>query len=105
MADTKPIDVGEEVQVSTRKTKVALKRETEIAQLKMLLDSVHGRAVIWRILSQCGVYRTSFTGDSETFFKEGKRAVGLWLLDELFEADPAAFSLMQKEATDRGDRK
>lgn len=98
-------NTAEEAQVSKRKTKASLRREKEVEQLKMLLASSDGRAVLWRVLSQAGVYRVSFDGTVHTYFKEGKRAVGLWLLDEIFEADPAAFAIMQREATERGERK
>lgn len=104
MSDS-PEDVGEEVQVTTRKVSSKKKREVELIELKEMLSTYAGRAFMWRLLSQCGVYRTSFTGNSTTFFNEGKRQIGLWALDEVMEADKQAFYAMQSEAVERGERK
>ena len=73
-------------------------------QLSLILSSYEGRSFYWRLLSRCGIFRTSFTGDNTTFFNEGMRQVGLWALEELFSASPEAFLLMQKEAKDLEDR-
>lgn len=104
MSDS-PEDIGEEVQVEVKKTKSKRKREHELNEFRSLLSTYGGRAYIWRLLSQCGVYKISFTGNSTTFFNEGKRQIGLWVLEEVFEADPASFSLMQNEAVERGERR
>lgn len=98
-------DVGEEVQVKVKTTTKKLKREKELEELKGLLSIYANRAFYWRLLSHCGVYKNSYTGNSTTFFNEGKRAVGLWLLDEIFEASPTIFNQMQNEAVERGERK
>lgn len=103
--DELPTDVGEEVAVKAKTDKRKHKRDQEVEDLKVILATAGGRAFIWRFLSYCGVYRTSYTGNSTTFFNEGKRQVGLHLLDEVFEADPNAFTKMQTEAVARGERK
>ena len=75
------------------------KREKkELAELKSVLESKSGRALIWRYLSLCGVFQLSYTGNSETFFKEGKRDVGLKIMAEIMEASSDKYLLMQKEA-------
>lgn len=51
--------------------------------IKWLMASKQGRRLMRRWLGETGIYRTSFTGNSETFFREGKRAFGLYLTDEL----------------------
>jgi hypothetical protein len=62
-----------------------------------LMSSRRGRRIVWGILEECGVYRTSFTGNSETFFREGKRSIGLWALD-IATANPEAYMAMLVEA-------
>jgi hypothetical protein len=101
MSETSNFDAGNEADVKKRKTKAQLKREREIEEVKQVLSTVSGRATIWRILDWCGVYRTSFTGNSETFFNEGKRNIGLKLIEEIFASDKNAFYLMSREATDK----
>lgn len=100
-----PENVGEETQVKERNKKYSLKREKELAEFKAILETYGGRSFVWRLLTQCGVFRTSFTGNSTTFFNEGKRQIGLWTLDEIYSADPNAFQKMQNEASDRGEKR
>ena len=59
-----------------------------------------GRRIVWRMLEQAGVFQTSFTGNSETFFKEGKRAFGLLILAAVMAAAPTAFTAIMQEATE-----
>lgn len=98
-------DVGDEEVVKVKRTTSKSKRDKELDDLRQILSTYAGRAFIWRMLAQCGVYKTSFTGNSTTFFNEGKRHIGLWLLDEVFSADKFIFTKMQNEAEDRGERK
>lgn len=98
-------DVGNEEQVKAKTSKRKSKRDQELDDLRVILSTHGGRAFIWRLLGKCGVYKISFTGNSTTFFNEGKRQIGLQLLDEVFEADPNVFTKMQNEAVERGERK
>lgn len=50
------------------------------------------RTIIWDILSYCGVYNSSFTGNSQTFHLEGKRDVGLFILERIQEMDKTAYA-------------
>ena len=73
------------------------KRERELNDIKKLVSLVEGRRFLWRILSEAGIYRNSFTGNSTTFYAEGRRSVGLFILEELMRAKPEAFAQMQQE--------
>ncbi len=73
-------------------------RQVEANDWKWLLSSKQGRRFTWRLLSECGVFRSSFTGNSETFFREGKRAVGLHMLAEISAHCPEQYALMQAES-------
>lgn len=96
-----PVDVGDESQVKKRKTAAQLILEREIEELKIVLSQYAGRAFVWQILEECGVYKSSMTNDSWTFYKEGQRSVGLWLLQRLFEADSQVYTVMRNEAVKR----
>ena len=103
MAETKPTDVGDQRQVKDRKVQHKLRRQRQIEKLGQMLNDKDNRAFVWRILERCGVYHTSFTGnDAATNFNEGKRQIGLMILEELSEVDPGAISLMQQEAKKNG---
>ena len=42
-----------------------------------------GRRLLKRLIGECGIYQTSFTGDPLTSaHQEGKRAIGLWLIEQ-----------------------
>jgi phosphoglycolate phosphatase-like HAD superfamily hydrolase len=74
-----------------------LANELEVADFKWLMDSQQGRRFAWRLLEQTGVYRSSFTGDSQTFFNEGQRNIGLKLIAQIHEITPDAYPLMLAE--------
>jgi hypothetical protein len=72
-------------------------RDRQIADLKWLMKDQRGRRVMQRLMDKAGIYRTSFTGNSETFFREGERNVGLFFVNDLTEHCPEEFLLMLKE--------
>jgi len=72
-------------------------RKQEVEDLKWLMGHKQGRRFVWRLLEKAGVYRTSFTGNSETFFREGMRNLGLFVLSEVMEVTPEQFAQMLKE--------
>ena len=79
------------------KLKSDKKRERQLNDIRKVLSSAEGRRFFWRILGHAGLYRNSNTGNSQTFFNEGKRSEALFWLDELMEADHKAFAIMQSE--------
>jgi hypothetical protein len=88
-------------QVQSAKEKDKRGRERDLADVHHILSSPGGRRFLWRYLELCGVYRSSFTGSSETFYLEGQRNIGLKLLADITEADPESYMLMMKEAKRR----
>ena len=71
-----------------------------------LLQTPEGRHLLWRILEQCGVYRSSFVGDPhQTAFLEGQRSIGLWIMSEIVLTDGFdVFSIMSREAEARAEK-
>jgi hypothetical protein len=73
-------------------------RDREISDLKKVLKLPEGRRFIYKILSECGAFKASFSLNSmQTAFNEGKRDIGLMMLRMLDEAEPQAYSQMLKE--------
>lgn len=68
--------------------------------VKWVLHDKRGRRFVWRLLESTGVYRSSFTGNSETFFREGERNVGLKILDLIDAHCPERYAEMMKERRD-----
>lgn len=81
------------------------KKQVEIDDFKFVMEDKRGRRFVWRLLEKCGVFRTSFTGDNETFFKEGQRNVGLAILAAVHEACPEKYAVMLKEQREYVRRK
>jgi hypothetical protein len=66
--------------------------------MKATLQSPAGRRVLMRLIDETGVFLRSFTGDTETFFREGRRSVGLDLIGAIERVDAGAFATLQQEA-------
>lgn len=81
-----------------RADKTRAARQVEAADWKWLMASKQGRRIVWRLLDKAGIYRTSFTGNSETFFKEGMRNMGLFIVAEIQAHSPEAYALMLTES-------
>lgn len=92
-----PDDADHESVEEARKRE-RLERENQLQDLAMLLQAPAGRRVVWRILSQCGIYSDGWDPSARIHFNAGKRNVGLWLLDEVMAANDEAYLLMQREA-------
>ena len=100
----KEFNASDEKSVKSQKQKDKNIRDTELEDLRLLLSKQWGRRLVWRILEQSGMYRTSFTGNSTTFFNEGARNIGLWLVDEVLSADTDQYLSMIKENNKQGDQ-
>lgn len=85
-------------QVAKATKKGALARIQQMNDLRQVMSTRSGRRVLWGLLAECGVFRTSFhTNGSIVYFNEGMRQIGLKLLADLNEADEAAYALMASE--------
>lgn len=73
-------------------------RAQQAEDVAWLLADPRGRRLMWSWLEFCGVFRTSMTGNSQTFYLEGQRNVGLMLLGNIMQHSPEAFVRMQNEA-------
>lgn len=56
-----------------------------------------GRLYMHELIDFCGLYRTSMTGTSDTFFREGMRSTGLKILADITEADPDGYLKLLQE--------
>lgn len=93
-----PVDlVGQEEAAAKRQKDRKLNREGQIEDFKWLMSDKRGRRFVWRMLEVTGVYRTSFTGNSTTFFNEGMRNIGLIVMNEIHEHCPELYETLIKE--------
>lgn len=93
-----PLDLrGQERAKEQSEERNKLAADQEKADMQWLMGSKRGRRIMWRLLERTGVYRSSFTGNSETFFREGQRNVGLMLMAQIHEVCPDQYAMMLKE--------
>ena len=90
-------DAGDPAKVGERKVTAKNAERERMAGFGSLLATKQGRAWIWWLLGMCGVFKTSFTGNSTTFFNEGKRDIGLAVLADFTREYPDAYMTMTKE--------
>lgn len=97
--DRKLVDnVGDPEQVKQGRTKASLLERRQRDRWQRLLDTADGRAVVWEILEECGVFRTAFgASDAETNHMTGKQAIGHTLLARIHQAKPHALVEMMLE--------
>lgn len=99
MSHFDPLDLrGQEIARARTDEQTRLAAEQEIEDWKWLMADKRGRRLAHRLLDRTGVFRSSFTGNSETFFREGQRNVGLMVMAQIHEAAPEKYTLMLKEA-------
>lgn len=73
-----PFDIdGAERAQRDREEKQRLISRQEVEDIKWVMSDKRGRRMMWGLLERAGLYRSSFTGNSETFFREGARNIGL----------------------------
>jgi hypothetical protein len=63
--------------------KQELLRKQELDDLQYVLNTPAGRRFFIRLLEKTGYNSSSFTGNSTTFFNEGKREIALLLLKDI----------------------
>jgi len=93
-----PLDLdGQDKASDARARKSRAEAVSEADDIKWLMSGKRGRRVMWRLLDRAGVFRSSFTGNSETFFREGQRNIGLIYLGQVHEIAPDAYPTMVEE--------
>lgn len=93
-----PLDTrGNEIEQEQAELEQRLAREREINDLKGVMANANGRRFLWRLLEKTGLYKSSMTGNSQTFFLEGQRNIGLYLLAQVTEHCLEEYVLMLNE--------
>lgn len=75
------------------------KEEQRLRDFGCIMDTPEGRRFVFDLIDRrCGVFSPSYTGNSETYLREGKRAVGIELMQESQEKFSNQYVLMISEA-------
>ena len=101
MAAEDPIDhVSSDRARADKDLRARLQREQEDSDVRWLMGTRRGRRIVWRLLDQSGVFRSSFNHSAmHMAFAEGTRNYGLRLLAQVHELCPDLYPTMMKEAT------
>lgn len=110
MTSYDPFDIsGQEAAQEDKDLKGRLTRETEESDFKWLMGSKRGRRILWRLMEQSGVFRSSFsTTAMQMAFNEGYRNLGNRILVLIHQHCPELYPIMLKEQTNGrsdGDRR
>lgn len=75
-----------------------LDRERE--ELRVVLGTVEGRRVLWRLLEYCGPYQSVLDdgGGRRIYYNAGQQDVGHYLMGLIGKADAGAYLTMQQDA-------
>lgn len=86
------IDVGDETEVTKHKKKWELKADQDEEDIRFLLSHPPGKRFLWRLLEQCKIFETiSHHDQHQMAILSGGRDKGLWVLDQINEADKGGF--------------
>ena len=69
-----------------------------------IMKTRSGRRYILKILRDCHLFSTTFTGNSRTFFNEGKRSIALSIHKDIQIYCEKEYRLMINEAEMKGDK-
>jgi hypothetical protein len=93
-----PFDlVGQEEDEQRRKDEAELKAMNAESDFKWLMSHAKGRRIVWSLLEKAHVFQSSYTGDNTTFFREGERNIGLFLMAQINEFCPDLYVQMVLE--------
>jgi hypothetical protein len=96
---SEPITYGE---IEARREEEAraafVAHEQELREMRAVLGTKEGRSVVWRLLSEAGLYRATEPGPIEILaYGAGERNQGQKLLAWVIEADVDAYLEMSRE--------
>lgn len=85
----------EEQKVFQREIKNKL--ETRKNDLKKVLETPEGRRFFWSVLCECKIYELPPMNTEAVFYFEGKRSIGVSLINRLNQVDPELYFKIAKE--------
>ncbi len=99
MEDFDPLDTEEqELAAANADAMRKLAQQQQDEDFRWLMSDQRGRRIVWRLLSDAGVFHTSFNPEALTMaFKEGQRTAGLQLLAQVHRLCPDLYTTMMKE--------
>lgn len=83
-------------------TKLTMQEQDD---LKNVMQSVSGRAFIWRILDkESGLHKSVYTGNASTYYNMAKQDLGRDIQDDILIVCPELYQKMRNEGKQRQER-
>jgi hypothetical protein len=98
-SEQKPYVNDDPEMIKDAKVKAKIDANRDDNDIKFLMSTVEFRRYAWKILERTHIFHTSFTGNSETFMKEGERNIGLMVFLAIQKNCPDLYAVMVKENT------
>lgn len=97
-------NIAREQDVQEQRNKIMIQEHKFESDLSVVLSSKEGVTVIAKLIEWAGIYHQSFTGQAnDTNFNEGRRSLGLKLLNYVAQVKPDVFSELHRQATKIGE--
>lgn len=99
------MNIDEQAQCVKQLEEQRLRRALQAAaDFKAVAQSAEGRRFIRRLLAECGVHQCSFNNEPLSMaFKEGRRAVGLWVQGWFAQCPDLYIRLLQQSEVEEGE--
>lgn len=103
---SKPTDYGDENQVAELKKKFKSKDEVDNELLRAVLATYAGRAVVWRLLSDCSLFESvAIVNDmAHMAASQARQNFGKTLMLRMLTASVGSFNIARDEAIAREER-
>ena len=83
--------------MTDREQQIELEQAQAADDARHVMSTPQGRRFMWRLLKRGNIFRKCFTGNSHTFYEEGKRELTLETFHEIMEACPEQYWQAVKE--------
>jgi len=100
----KRTNVGDEVTVEQNARRAELRRDLDMANLKVVLGTREGRLFVWSLLERTRVFQTVWDPSSRIHYLAGRQELGQDILHDVMELDPEVFLTMKAEANEEEER-
>lgn len=72
-----------------------------VKDIEWMLKHEQGRRILFDLIEGTRAFETSFTGNSGSYFNDGRKSVGLEFFHEVMGISPESFTLMWNEHQER----
>ena len=102
MSNRDRYNASDEAQVNERREGEKLGQIAFEESFKKVMQTPDGRRVFRHLLGYTGIRGLSYTGSAQTYFNEGKRAVGIFLEGIMEDLTPNEFLELFREGIEEG---